>query len=117
MRFDLENLPSDVAQLQQLVRDMAEAVTTREGEIDRLKMLIKQLQRMQFGKRSERLDPDQLALALEDLGADIGRVEESTPLPPPSPPAARASSSRASSRPRRTLASGRCHRARVHRRE
>lgn len=83
MRFDLENLPSDVAQLQQLVRDMAEAVTTREGEIDRLKMLIKQLQRMQFGKRSERLDPDQLALALEDLGADIGRVEESTPLPPP----------------------------------
>jgi len=83
MRFDLDNLPSDVAQLQQLVRDMAEAVTTREGEIDRLKMLIKQLQRMQFGKRSERLDPDQLALALEDLGADIGRVEESTPLPPP----------------------------------
>ena len=62
---------------------MAEAVSTREGEIDRLKMLIKQLQRMQFGKRSERLDPDQLALALEDLGADIGRVEESTPLPPP----------------------------------
>lgn len=83
MRFDLDNLPSDVAQLQQLVRDMAEAVSTREGEIDRLKMLIKQLQRMQFGKRSERLDPDQLALALEDLGADIGRVEESTPLPPP----------------------------------
>jgi transposase len=83
MRFDLDNLPSDVAQLQQLVRDMAEAVTTREGEIDRLKMLIKQLQRMQFGKRSERLDPDQLALALEDLGADIGRVEESTPLPLP----------------------------------
>lgn len=83
MRFDLDNLPSDVAQLQQLVRDMVEAASTREGEIDRLKMLIKQLQRMQFGKRSERLDPNQLALALEDLSADIGRVEESTPLPPP----------------------------------
>jgi transposase len=83
MRFDLDNLPSDVAQLQQLVRDMAEAVITREGEIDRLRMLIKQLQRMQFGKRSERLDPDQLALALEDLGADIGRVEERTPHPLP----------------------------------
>ena len=29
--------------------------------------LIRQLQRMQFGRRSEKLDPDQLALALEDL--------------------------------------------------
>jgi len=85
MRFDLDNLPSDVAQLQQLVRDMAETVTSRESEIGRLKTLIKQLQRMQFGKRSERLDPDQLALALEDLGADIGRVEESAPLPAPAP--------------------------------
>ena len=41
---------------------MASAVSTRDGEIDRLQTLIKQLQRMQFGKRSERLDPDQLAL-------------------------------------------------------
>ncbi len=85
MRLDLDNLPSDVALLQELVRDMAGAALTREGEIDRLKTLIKQLQRMQFGKRSERLDPDQLALALEDLGADIGRVEESAPAPSPPP--------------------------------
>src|SRR3546814_19278590 len=34
---------------------------------------------MQFGRRSERLDPDQLALGLEDLDADIGRIEESRP--------------------------------------
>lgn len=85
MRLDLDNLPSDVAQLQQLVRDMANAVSSREGEINRLRHLIKQLQRMQFGKRSERLDPDQLALALEDLGADIGRVEESASAPSSTP--------------------------------
>src|SRR6201987_2959535 len=32
---------------------------------DRLQHLLRQLQRMQFGRRSEKLDPDQLALALE----------------------------------------------------
>jgi len=64
-----------------VVSELKGAVSTRQGEIDQLKTLIEQLQRMQFGKRSERLDPDQLALALEDLGADIGHVEESAPLP------------------------------------
>src|SRR5260370_30649529 len=34
---------------------------------DRLAHLLRQLQRMQFGRRSEKLDPDQFALALEDI--------------------------------------------------
>ncbi|MBI1360278.1 MAG: IS66 family transposase [Alphaproteobacteria bacterium] len=92
MRLDLDNLPSDVALLQRLVRDMAGAVAHRDGEID-LQALIKQLQRMQFGKRSEQLDPDQLLLALEDLDADIARIEESGPVAkadPPSPPSRKA---------------------------
>jgi transposase len=80
MRFDLENLPSDPALLHQLVRDMAAAVEHRDGEIERLQTIIKTLQRGQFGRRSERLDPDQLALGLEDLDADIGRVVESRPV-------------------------------------
>ena len=80
MRFDLENLPSDPALLHQLVRDMAAAVEHRDGEIQRLQTIIKTLQRGQFGRRSERLDPDQLALGLEDLDADIGRVVESRPI-------------------------------------
>jgi hypothetical protein len=33
------------------------------GLNDRLRHLIRQLQRMRFGKRSEKLDPDQLDLA------------------------------------------------------
>lgn len=80
MRLDLANLPADTAQLHQLVRDMAAAVAQRDGEIARLETIIKQLQRMQFGRRSERLDPDQLALGLDDLDADIGRVEASRPV-------------------------------------
>lgn len=79
MLIDLENLPSEPEILRRLVRDMAAVVDRRDGEIERLQAIIKKLQRAQFGRRSERLDPDQLALALEDLDADIGRVRESRP--------------------------------------
>lgn len=79
MLIDLDDLPSDPALLQRLVREMAGAVESRDGEIERLQSIIKKLQRAQFGRRSERLDPDQLALALEDLDADIARIRESRP--------------------------------------
>jgi transposase len=75
MHLDLKNLPSNVELLHRLVRDMAAVVATREGEIERLQRLIKQLQRARFGRRSERLDPGQLALGLEDLDADIARAQ------------------------------------------
>lgn len=79
MRFDLENLPSDTALLHRLVREMADVVESRDGEIERLQIIIKKLQRAQFGRRSERLDADQFALALEDLDGDIARIRESRP--------------------------------------
>ncbi|MDR7225214.1 hypothetical protein J2X13_005661 [Aminobacter aminovorans] len=60
MLIDLDNLPSDPALLQRLLRDMAVAVESRDGEIERLQSIIRKLQRAQFGRRSERLDPDQL---------------------------------------------------------
>ena len=71
MRFDLENLPSDTALLHRLAREMAVVVDSRDGEIERLQSIIKKLQRAQFGRRSERLDADQLALALEDSTATL----------------------------------------------
>ena len=58
---------------------MAAVVEHRDGEIERLQTIIKQLQRTQFGRRSERLDADQFALGLEDLDSDIGRAEASGP--------------------------------------
>lgn len=81
MRLDLENLPSDTGLLHQLVRDMASLVEHRDSEIERLQHVIKQLQRAQYGRRSEQLDADQLALALEDLECDIAEVRESRPAP------------------------------------
>src|SRR5258707_4704988 len=58
---------------------MPDVVDSRNGEIERLQIIIKKLQRAQFGRRSERLDADQLALALEDLDGDIARIRESRP--------------------------------------
>src|SRR3954447_14991620 len=44
-------------------------------EIEKLRLLIRQLQRGQFGRRSERLDPDQLQLGLEDLEQTAAAAE------------------------------------------
>jgi transposase len=79
MQLDLNNLPTDTALLHRLVRDIVGTIEHRHSEIDRLKSIIKQLQRAQFGRRSERLDPDQLALGLEDLNCDLACEEESVP--------------------------------------
>ena len=79
MRLDLDNLPHDTALLHRSVRDMAGLVEHRDDEITRLQQIIEQLQRAQFGRRSERLDPGQLALALEDLDADIAGIVEARP--------------------------------------
>src|SRR3954451_15155476 len=46
-----------------------------KAEIERLRLLIRQLQRRQFGRRSEKLDPDQLQLGLEDLEQTVAAAE------------------------------------------
>ncbi len=76
MRINLDDLPTDPELLQRLVRDLVADKESRDGEIEKLRLIVKQLQRQQFGRRSEKLDPDQLALGLEDVEGDIGRSEE-----------------------------------------
>ena len=46
-----------------------------QAEIEKLRLLIRQLQRGQFGRRSEKLDPDQLQLGLEDLEQTVAAAE------------------------------------------
>src|SRR5690349_22999045 len=62
-----------------------------QAEIEKLRLLIRQLQRNRFGRRSERLDPDQLQLGLEDLEQTVAAAEAAqeeaaarsgTPRPP-----------------------------------
>jgi hypothetical protein len=69
-----EQLPTDVATLQALVMAMRTeldaAVTERDQALaqnQRLERLLQQLRRMQFGRRSEKLDREQLHLAFEDI--------------------------------------------------
>ena len=54
---------------------MASVVERRDGEIERLQLIIKQLQRARFGRRSERIDADQLAFGLEDVETDKACAE------------------------------------------
>ena len=46
-----------------------------QAEIEKLRLLIRRLQRGRFGRRSERLDPDQLQLGLEDLEQTAAAAE------------------------------------------
>lgn len=89
MHVPLDDLPRDVEVLHRLVRDMAGALEGREtaleesrAEVERLRLVVRQFQRARFGPRSERLDPDQLQLGLEDLDADLARAEAREPEPP-----------------------------------
>lgn len=81
MNIDLAALPHDVDTLHRMILDLVAeqdgARVEAQAEIDRLRNIVKTLQRSQFGRRSERLDDDQLQLALEDLDADIAGVEAS----------------------------------------
>ena len=69
----LAALPDDVATLHRMIGELASALdserTQAQAEIDRLREIVKALQRSRFGRRSERLDDDQLRLGLEDLDA------------------------------------------------
>src|SRR5215217_1728771 len=104
-----EPLPNDAAALRAMLvaawaeRDAERADKTRlaaecdqlAGQNDRLRHLIRQLQRRQFGRRSEKLDPDQLALALEDVEQAIAETEAQQEKADPAIKRARAETRRA----------------------
>jgi len=82
VNLDLTVLPTDVDALHRLVRVLATQadherteLARARAEVERLRLIVHHLQRAQFGRRSERLDDDQLALGLEDLDVDIARVQ------------------------------------------
>ena len=55
-----------------LERELADA----KADNERLELLVKELQRAHFGRRSERCDPDQLNLALEEIEIAVSEVQE-----------------------------------------
>jgi transposase len=88
MSLVLDDLPRDPDRLLQQLQQATEVIAAQnasllslrakhdavlaerdaaQAEIEKLRLLIRQLQRGQFGRHSERLNPDQLQLGLEDL--------------------------------------------------
>src|SRR5260370_33336738 len=64
---DLDALRELVAQLSSERDAELEECRRVMEQNDRLRHLLQQLRRAQFGRKSERLDPEQLQLAIEDL--------------------------------------------------
>jgi transposase len=88
LHCDLPDDPSAARQAMLAMRAELEAERALrrglEDQNERLRHFIRQLQRMQFGRRSEKLDPDQLNLALEDLEQAVAEngaeVEKTDPV-------------------------------------
>ena len=74
---DIDALKGLVLAGEALVAELRSQLLTRAVEIDRLKLLIARLRRMQFGRKSERLDGqiEQLECKLEELQTDEAVAE------------------------------------------
>ena len=61
-------------------RDAIQAARdTAAAEVDKLQLMIRQLLRAQYGPRSEKLDPDQLQLGLEEVEQSLGIAQAPAP--------------------------------------
>jgi transposase len=65
----------EITSLKEERDDYKEKLDNLSAERDRLRAIIGKLQRHQFGPRSERLSPDQLQLALEDIDQTLAALE------------------------------------------
>jgi transposase len=80
---DLNALPADT--LRALILAQHEQLISREREIEHLQLLLAKLQRMQFGRKSEKLERqiEQLELRLEELESKRSEQEPNAPAPAP----------------------------------
>jgi hypothetical protein len=74
-RAERMQIDAQAARLQTEAAHLQEEVARLTALNERLDHIIAQLRRLQFGKRSEALDPDQLKLGLEDLEGAAAEVE------------------------------------------
>ncbi|AFT84787.1 Transposase IS66 [Paraburkholderia phenoliruptrix BR3459a] len=80
----LRERDTQVLKLQETVDSQQAALASRTAEVEHLKLLIAKLRRMQFGRKSEKLDHqiEQLELRLEELEADEGAAPVEIPKTP-----------------------------------
>ena len=83
MKLDLNNLPQDPQLLHQLVKELANDLNQKQAAIDkqqqenqRLQRRLDELMRHRFGRRSQKINPAQLALWQHALDEDIAETEQ-----------------------------------------
>ena len=75
----LEDQTSTVERLRAERDSLRAERDTAAAEIDKLRLMIRQLLRAQYGRRSETLDADQLQLGLEDVEQSLGTAQAPAP--------------------------------------
>ncbi len=75
MPLAVDSLSDDPDQLHAMLVAMSAERDQAQAEIDELQLLISELQRIYFGRRSEQRDPDQMQLGLEDQEQTDGENE------------------------------------------
>jgi transposase len=70
MNTDAVSLPDDPLLLKRIILQQHEQLTTSQSKIEQLEHRLDYLLRRLYGKKSERVDPNQLALFERDLSAD-----------------------------------------------
>ena len=120
MAFDPANLPTDIDALHQIILAQAAEAEAREAElaaakagllakaleVEKYKLQIARLRRMQFGRSSEKIARtiEQLELRLEELEAETPAASDASAAPgDPSPPIDQSSSSDRKKSERRAL--------------
>ena len=78
-RTAFEALHAEVAALTERNRRLEDHTSHLEEQNRRLEHLLRELRRAMFGKKSEKLHPDQLRLALEELEGALAEAEEAAP--------------------------------------
>jgi transposase len=87
MTTSLSELPTDLATAHELIRQLAETVRTQEHFIEKLQHQLEQLLRQRYGRKSEKIDPDQLLLFAREILAAMETEPPATEPPADPPPA------------------------------
>src|SRR5947209_9630440 len=87
------SLPDDIETAHRLIRELLETLRQQTHLNDKLQHQLEQLLRRIYGRKSEKLDPDQLLLfareILEAAGPETPPEPEPTPAPAPAKPPAK----------------------------
>lgn len=83
MAIDVDRLGDDPAALRSIIRELAQALVNRDRDLQSLRQQIARLLRHRFGRRCEKLDPEQLAFEFAELREKLNLLAELHPAEEP----------------------------------